>query len=970
MKQVVLCPTLVGREEELETLLRGLEAARTGSGSLALVLGEAGIGKSRLAREVAAEARRQGLPVLVGRATQGDSPVPFRPLAEAFLSYIRVSGLPDTRELQPFLPALGRLVPPWRQHHTAGSDDSTVVLGEAVLRLLRVIAGHTGCLLLLEDLHWADPETLAVVEYLADNLQHEPVLCIATLRGEEVTPAVRLARSIQGRRTGLTIELDRLSNVEVERMAQACLDETPLPDAVTRLLASYADGVPLLVEDLLAASIETGALASGDSPREGPPRPAVPRTFAQSVHDRTQRLDPPARRVLEAAALLGRHFEWILLPEITGLQENAVLAGLRRAVEAQLILVEGTDERSRFRFRHALTRDAILAELLPPERARLSRRALDALRAAHPHLPGEWCELGAELARATGDRRQAAALLLEAGRRALAQGALTTAEGTLDRAARLDLDDPLLLAEIEETLVEVLALAGKTDRVFEVGGDLLRALGVIQAPAERRAQAHLMLARAAATANQWETAEDQLERARGWALESPGRDLLPRIDAVAAHTAMGAHRPEEASALARAALESAEREGLPEVACEALEVIGRSARLRDLHAAEASFEQARAIAEEHGLTIWQVRALLELGTIDLLSGAPLDRLRRTRDLGMRIGALATVCVIDLQIAAGSIMFGKCAEGLATALRSADIARRFHLNPLLGMNLTLAAEVYCFERRFPEMDEALMEALAVAGDHPDVIVSVHAERANRALLEEDRCGAMDELARAMDVVRRSPSMSPHPCRGLWALVSVVEGVEAEAACAELEASGATVQRVNRGFLNYAEAVLLGRQRRREEAEAAFDRADADMRDMPWYRRLSRRLVAEAAIADGWGDPVGWLRDAITFFEEEGHDRVVSACRQLLRRAGAPLPRRGRGEARVPPDLRTLGVTSREMDVLLLLARGISNREIGERLFLSPRTVERHVENLTHKTGTQGRTQLVAFAARHVGEDSSP
>jgi DNA-binding NarL/FixJ family response regulator len=171
----------------------------------------------------------------------------------------------------------------------------------------------------------------------------------------------------------------------------------------------------------------------------------------------------------------------------------------------------------------------------------------------------------------------------------------------------------------------------------------------------------------------------------------------------------------------------------------------------------------------------------------------------------------------------------------------------------------------------------------------------------------------------------------------------------------------VQLVNQGYLSYAEAVLLGRQGRRAEAESAFTRGDAAMRDMPWYRNQARRIVAEAAIRDGWGDPVAWLREAIPFFQGQGQERMTSACRSLLRKAGAPAPRKGRGESDVPTDLRARGVTSREMDVLLLLAKGLSNREIAAQLFLSPRTVERHVENLTTKLDIQGRSQLIAFAA---------
>jgi DNA-binding NarL/FixJ family response regulator len=139
--------------------------------------------------------------------------------------------------------------------------------------------------------------------------------------------------------------------------------------------------------------------------------------------------------------------------------------------------------------------------------------------------------------------------------------------------------------------------------------------------------------------------------------------------------------------------------------------------------------------------------------------------------------------------------------------------------------------------------------------------------------------------------------------------------------------------------------------------------------PWFRQYGRRLVAEGA-SSGWPAPVGWLREALAFFDAHGNDRVASACRSLLRRAGVAVPRR-RGDTGVPADLRAVGVTSRELEVLQLLGEGLTNQEIAARLYLSPRTVERHVANLSVKTGVERRAQLVALAARSlIGADRPP
>jgi DNA-binding CsgD family transcriptional regulator len=124
----------------------------------------------------------------------------------------------------------------------------------------------------------------------------------------------------------------------------------------------------------------------------------------------------------------------------------------------------------------------------------------------------------------------------------------------------------------------------------------------------------------------------------------------------------------------------------------------------------------------------------------------------------------------------------------------------------------------------------------------------------------------------------------------------------------------------------------------------------------------RLIAPAAFRDGWGKPVAWLWHAVPDLEEAGYARVASACRGLLRRAGERVPRTGRGIAAVPPQLRRVGVTSREMDVFLLIGQGRSTAEIASALLISPRTVQTHVSSLVLKTGLGGRRELIALAAR--------
>jgi len=948
----VLCPVLVGRDEEARRLQAALAAAGAGRGSAVFLAGEAGIGKSRLVREIVRAAGERGLTVLAGRAVAGGAPTPFRPFAEALTSAGRAGRLPASEELDPFRPVLGRLIPEWRPPPPAPGEESPVFLGEAVLRLLRALAPRAGCVLVLEDLHWADQETLALLEYLADNLAAERVLCLATLR-DEGGEAAALASALAARGSAALLPLGRLDPVAMADMTRACLDAADLPDALHEFVAGRAEGIPFLVEEVLAGLVGDGALTErgGRWHAANLSAPGVPATFAEAVRRRLDGLSAESRQVIGAAAVLGRRFEWMLLGQVTGLADAAVVAALRDGVGLQLIVAE----RDSFRFRHALTHEAVLAGLLPPERTMLAGQALAATQAAHPGLPGGWCTLAADLAGRAGDTARAGALLLEAGRRDLAVGALASAEHTLTRARALV--EPALRTSVDEALTEVFAMSGQVDRAIETGRMLLARLGP---PAPRAANLHLGIARAAIAGARWAEAAASIEIARDLA----GADTA-QVDACAAQVAAGQGRLEEADRLARAALRAAGSDPgqrlQPEVACEALEVIGRVARQRDLEAAERAFARSADTAAAHGLQLWRLRALHELGTIDQLRTESVDRLEQARELAVAQGALALTATLDLQIAAGLNKQFRADEAMTAARRSADASRRFHL-ATLPMALIYQATAHAIRGEEGPMQDTITEAVALAPDDQDVLGCAWGHcRATFRLLAADLGAAHAQMTTGAGLMLSSPATIAPPFLGLWPLLGALLGRDAASDAARVRAAHGTRHLVVAALLGYADAILAGRQGRAGQAEAAFAAADRQMGPLvAWYQQYARRLAAEAALADGWGEPVAWLREAAAYFAERGDDRVAAACRALLRRAGAPVPRHRAGDGDLPGPLRALGVTEREADVLRLVAQGLGNREIAERMFLSPRTVEKHVASLLAKTGLR-RAQLGGYSA---------
>ncbi len=277
-----------------------LAAAKAGRGGAVFLTGEAGIGKSRLVRETVRAAGERGLTVLAGRAVAGGVPTPFRPFAEALTSAGRAGRLPVSEELDPFRPVLGRLLPEWRTPQGTAGEESLVFLGEAVLRLLRALAPQGCCVLVLEDLHWADRETLALLEYLADNLSAERVLCVGTLRAEGPdvagTQAAGLVSALAARGSAAVLPLGRLDPAAMAAMTRACLDAADLPDAVHAFVAERAEGIPFLVEEILAGLVGEGALTEQDGRWRAADllAPAVPATFADAVRRRLDAVDADA----------------------------------------------------------------------------------------------------------------------------------------------------------------------------------------------------------------------------------------------------------------------------------------------------------------------------------------------------------------------------------------------------------------------------------------------------------------------------------------------------------------------------------------------------------------------------------------------------------------------------------------------------------------------------------------------------
>src|SRR5919201_5434258 len=279
----------VGRARELDELECALDAARAGSGATVLVAGEAGIGKTRLASELAARARDAGFEVLLGRSIDlVGTELPYQPLVEALRP---LGGLPQV------------------DGEAAGSQ---LRMFQDTLALLGERAAAAPVLLVLEDLHWADTSTLDLVVFLAHNLRDRRVALLGTYRADELASAARVRRLADGvRRSGsaLALELGPLQRGELAALLAARPDARP-PAALTEAIVVRSEGNPFFAEELLAAASEGGG--------------ELPRGLRELLLQRTARLDPAAQGLLRVAASAGRDVGYPLLHAVASLPEREV----------------------------------------------------------------------------------------------------------------------------------------------------------------------------------------------------------------------------------------------------------------------------------------------------------------------------------------------------------------------------------------------------------------------------------------------------------------------------------------------------------------------------------------------------------------------------------------------------------------------------------------------------------------------
>ncbi len=433
----LLAQSMVGREAALARVDR-LLAGAAASPPVLQVTGEAGIGKSRLVRAVTERARADGRLVVEGRARSGDAAMPFSVFQDALRALRRSeTPPPDGDPVAAAFPA--HLLPELGARPDALEIGRSAVF-EAASRHLAALTPPAGLLLVLEDLHWADPSSNALVLYLAQTSATESLTVLVTYRSEDAVPGTSLddlRRELTRERLGEELPLEPLDDAAVEAMLADILGVEPDERARAAIL-TMSGGVPFVVEEVVRDAVEAGRLDPDSGGWRGDVTLHPPASVRALLLARAGGLDEADRELLRWAAVIGDRVDVRLLEAVGDVDEDAALAALARLRDAGL-LGEDPDDPSgfSFAFRHALTREAVLEDLLTAERRRRHARVLDVAEARYGDTSDAPLTELAGHAIAAGEPGRGLAYSLRAGRRSLELCGYDEAEGHFERALAL-----------------------------------------------------------------------------------------------------------------------------------------------------------------------------------------------------------------------------------------------------------------------------------------------------------------------------------------------------------------------------------------------------------------------------------------------------------------------------------------------------------------------------------------------------
>ncbi|MFE2373508.1 helix-turn-helix transcriptional regulator [Streptomyces sp. NPDC059398] len=1008
-------PVFVGRADELAALGEALSRATAGEPQALLIGGEAGVGKTRLIEEFTEGAGRTGAVVAVGGCVEiGADGLPYAPFSTALRALRR--RLPDEMaaaiegqegELARILPELGET------GRRTDHEDGTARLFELTSRLLERIAADRTVVLVLEDLHWADASTRHLLAYLFRTLSSGRLVVVATYRADDIHrrhPLRPLLAELDRLRTVRRIDLARFTRSEVRLQLTGILAAEPEPALADEIFAR-SDGNAFFVEEL-AVCTGTGAVSG----------------ISDSLRDlllvRVEALSDHAQRVVRFAAEGGSTVEYPLLAAVTRLCEDELIEALRAAVGAGILIA--APDGAGYRFRHSLVREAVSDDLLPGERSRINRQCAEALE-ADPSL----VRADARTTRLAGywyyahDAAKALPAVLLASAEARQRHAYAEQLRLLERAMELwdsvpagvreglrPMDsadaypvcgcDPGTSAPSAVRYLDLLAEAvvaarccGERERALKIAKKALR---IIDGGADDALRAAWFWTERAKL-------EQSLARGNGWREIAAAQELVRGLPPSAVH----------AQVLATAAGWAMLHEPGPD----------------SLSAAECAVDYARLVgAEETELNARLTLGGLLIDSGDVETGLATMRaaLRRTAELGL----VSEACRAHTNLMSHLEAIGRSDEAVDVGTAGVALAGKYGLRDQEAwVRSNLTDSLFALGRwgEASACAQWVLRGAQSAKPRGNVCLRL----TDLALLRGERTEAAGHLASARAHFGTHDPMPQHaiPLARLTLGILAAQGRPAEAreVLADTVAAGFPPGTQRYGWpLLLAAATAEANTRGLPAAEPGRAQALALIRatamrlatPVPLWAAYALHVSAELARADGRDRPEHWsaaaealeplerpyelaqvqvhwaaallahgsarepdreraarlLRGSLATADRLGTRPLAEEIGLLAQRARLPLteaaddhprPAAARKGVRSPVD--DFGLTSREQDVLRLVAAGRTNRQIAETLFIAPKTASVHVSHILAKLGVTGRGEAAALVHRlHLFTDS--
>lgn len=999
-------PELIGRAGELGMLAQALERAAAREGGSVLLRGESGVGKTRLLTEFVGRVRDRAT-VLAGACLDvADGPPPYWPVLDALGALHEAAAIHGTTaEVGPRAPGFAAEAPVLDATTLQRAQEQRFAV---LLRALQAAAQQQPVVLAIEDLHWSDRSTRDLLTYLGGHLQGMAVLLILSYRSDAVITDRSLVTWIGERlRAGAQlIDLPRLSRPEVTAQLTSILGGPPRPE-IAEAVWVRSEGNAFYAEEILAS------LVAGQSD--------IPVTLRQVISGRLALLSGAATQVLAMVSAAGSPVRHDLLAAIGLLSDADLLKATREAVDHQILLID--PRTGGYSFRHALLRDSVGEQLLPAERATLHRLCARALEAAPQLALGSARAAIAAHWFAAGDPEHAVPALLEAAAEAEAGSGFAESCLLLERALGLWDQAPRATAGLDRGEVLLQAadlanLAGDHERAVGLARAAIAALDGI--PALQASAADTPAGPLARAAGAWErlgrfqwdagASEDALaafHRAAELTAADQQSPVGARVLAAQATALMLAGRYQESRPAAEEALALARRLGLRREEGEVLAVLGFDLAYLGDSRGTSLLHDARAIAEADGDPDAIARSYIHLARLlseplslfeEAISIAD-EGIARARDLGLERfhGAALQALAVNTLFRVGR--WGEAGRRLQEA---------FDRQPEGAAALDLALARAKISLATGDFTAAAADLQAVAAGStravdPRLVAPVLTLEAGLALFEGRLDDARQAVAEGLARLTASQEVwfaGPLVWHGLRAEADRAQRARVHRAASELEGARTTgrdlLERLARlaGTLDPA-ALTVHRTVAAYQlmSEAEWSRLEGQSSPELWVRAAATwEALAQpypAAYA-GWRLAEAHLATharsaAAAQAVREAHAQTVRLgagplrreVEELAGRAGiklpapaagppssvpAPVPAPGDSGGDTPPAAVLAALTAREVEVLRLVARGHTNREIAEILFISVKTAGVHVSHILEKLGLRSRVEASAYAQR--------